>query len=123
MPSIDERIKAELERDEAQMDTALGDSKGLNDMVWDAFRAGPRRWLVVVASLTAVFSLVLIYLLVKFSYADTVADQIFWGVWSILAAIAVITFELWSWMQINRVSLRREIKQLELGVQRLLDEK
>jgi len=115
MASIDERIKAELERDSERLDKILADNSALNSMVWDAFKGGLRGWMWVVATTTTVLGILLIYLIYKFVGAETVMSQINWGVWSILTCIAVVGFELWSWMQINRVATRREIKKMELA--------
>jgi Na+/melibiose symporter-like transporter len=120
MPSIDERIKAELERDNMRLDEALTDNTGLNAMVWDAFRGGLRGWMWVVAITTGLLAVLLVYLLVQFAGSVTVAEQISWGVWSILTGVAVVGFELWCWMQINRVATRREIKQMELSLKQNL---
>ena len=121
MPSIDERIKAELEKDDKQLAESISDSKGLNAMVWDAYRSGPRGWLTIVGVLMAVFTGVLIYLLVKFTGSDDIADKLTYGLWAILSAIMVIGLELWSWMQVNRFSTMKEIKQMEFSIKRMLE--
>jgi hypothetical protein len=116
MPSIDERIREELEKDDSELASSIADSKGLNAMVWDAYRSGPRGWLTVMGVLMAAFTGVLIYLLVKFTGTDVVADKITYALWAILTAILVVGMELWSWMQVNRFSTMREIKQMEISI-------
>jgi len=122
MASIDERIKAELE----QGDNALGallanDNDDMQSMVMQAFSGGIKRWLWPMAVITLALFIALVFLLVKFTGAATVTDQILWGVWAILSGITVVCFELWAWMQINRISTRHEIKLLELAVRKLAE--
>lgn len=121
MTSIDERIKQELESEETALDMDFADSKGLNDMVWDAYRAGPKRWMTLVGVIMVLLTGVLIYLLYRFVQAEVVLDKVEWGVWSVIAIITIIALELWSWMQVNRVSTMREIKQMELSIRRCLE--
>jgi hypothetical protein len=116
MPSIDDRIKAELEKDDSLLKDTIGDSQGLNDMVWEAYKSGPRTWLTIMGVGMAVLTVVLIYLLVKFTGATDIADKLTYGLWAILSALLVIGMELWSWMQVNRFSTMREIKQMELAI-------
>mgnify|MGYP000462158838 CR=1 FL=1 len=123
MVSIDERIKAELERDSARLDEIFTDTGGLNTMVWDAFRGGLRGWMWAVATVTVLLFVLLAFLLYQFVMADTVIDKISWGVWSIVTLMSAMGFELWSWMQINRVATRREIKQMELALRKVADDK
>jgi len=121
MASIDERIKAELERDNEALDSVLDDTDHLDAMVMRAFSSGIKRWLWPIFIITGLLTAALIVLLVKFTGAATVPDQIYWGVWAILAGITVVCFELWAWMQINRIAIRREIKLLELAVRKLAE--
>lgn len=114
MVSIDERIKAELEKDDAEMRATTEDAKGLNDMVWDAYRSGPRKWLTLAGIAMFALTGVLIYLLVQFVGAETATGKLDWGVWSILTFMVIIGLELWSWMQVNRVATMREIRTMAL---------
>lgn len=121
MASIDERIKAELENSEGDFATEFTDTKGLNDMVWDAYKSGPRRWLTFTGVAMCLLSVVLVYLLVKFVGADVAVDKVYWGVWSVLTLMVILGLELWSWMQVNRFATMREIKQMEASIRQLLE--
>lgn len=55
----------------------------------------------------------------QFLVADSVDDRVFWGVLFVSALTAQIAMKLWSWMEINRNSVLREIKRVELAVARL----
>lgn len=121
MPSIDDRIKAELEKDDSLLADTISDSKGLNDMVWDAYRSGPKGWLTFMGISMVGLTGILIYLLVKFTGAADIDGKITYGLWAILTAMLLIGMELWSWMQVNRFATMREIKQMELGIRELLE--
>ncbi|NVJ96719.1 MAG: hypothetical protein HWE25_01130 [Alphaproteobacteria bacterium] len=118
MVSIDERIKAELEKDDGELAGQLSDTRGINDMVWDAYRTGPRRWLTLIGITMFALTGVLIYLIVKFVGAGDAHDAVFWGVWMVMTLMTILGMELWSWMQVNRVATMREIRMIALALKR-----
>jgi len=124
MVTIDERIRRELEQ---EIDT-LGEQENaegfvLPTLVSQAFK-GPLRNLIPVAIALAVsFGILFIWSIIEFVNASEVVSSIKWGVWAILSALGLVLVELFTWMQINRVSIRREIKKLEIYVRQSLDDK
>jgi len=123
MVSIDERIKRELEETNAELADVMDDKALMSDMVTDAFKGSVGRMMIVALSISILLTVVFVWSVVEFVTADTIQDSIFWAVWTILSAVVVMVFELWAWMQINRVSLRREIKQIELSLRHAIENK
>lgn len=123
MATIDERIKQELGQDNELMDDYLADKADFPDMVMDAFKGSLRKMMIFASVLATVFSGLLIWSIIEFVGAGTMTEQISWGVWTILSALGLVLVELFAWMQINRVSTRREIKLLEIQVRKAVMEK
>jgi len=116
MNSIDERIKRELEAESLDVDQIIGETGDVNQMFRDALRGSTGGTVKIVIGLATSFFLVAVYCVWEFLGAASVQDQVFWGVWSVLSGVTVISFELWAWMEINRASTMRGITRLELAI-------
>ncbi|MBL4787957.1 MAG: hypothetical protein JKY60_02525 [Kordiimonadaceae bacterium] len=121
MVTIDERIKEELERDSTQLDELLAETRPMNAMLADAYKGGLRRSMMAVSVITGALIVTVIFLIYKWTSATDLAAQLNSGIWLVLAMISLVGFELWAWMEIGRISTRRDIKQLELTIRRLAD--
>lgn len=121
MASIDERIRRELENETESLASETSDGAVLPTLVVQAFR-GPLRHLIPVALTLAITCAgLLVWSIVEFVAATEVIVALKWGVWAVLSALGLVLVELFTWMQINRVSTRHEIKLLEVSVRKLLD--
>jgi len=116
MNSIDERIKRELEAESLDVDKIIGETGGLNEMFSAALKGNTGGTVKFIIGLTTLFFLIAVYCIWEFLGAASVEDQIFWGVWSVLDGVTMLSFELWAWMEINRSSTMRAISRLELAI-------
>ena len=121
MTSIDERIKAELEGNSEALDSFLDEQADFGELAADAFKGGLRNTMIIALACVIILASAFIWSLVEFIAATDALGKITWGVWAVLSALGAAMIELWANMQINRVSLRKEIKRFELSVQRMLD--
>ncbi|WP_339862625.1 DUF6768 family protein [Paremcibacter congregatus] len=73
-----------------------------------------------------IFTGVTLWVVYKFFWAYLSAADIrtlvFWGVSAVLCGLVIVGTELWFWMEMNRNSLLREVKRLELQVSLLREE-
>ncbi len=121
MASIDERIRRELQEEIEVLASETSDGAVLPTLVSQAFK-GPLRKLIPIALTFAVtFAGLLVWSIVEFVIATELLVAFKWGVWAVLSALGLVLIELFTWMQINRVSTRREIKLLEVSVRKLLE--
>ena len=67
----------------------------------------------------AVMTVALIWCGYQFFMAESVDQRVFWGVWFVITINAQGMLKLWSWMEMNRNSVIREIKRLEIAVSKL----
>lgn len=123
MSDLDKLIKAELERDTASIDALLANEGGMPDMVAAAFKGSMRRWIWMTAVITLVATGFMFWCGYEFYHAATTDMRIFWGVWFIVTGMAQMALKQWQWMEMNRASLMREFKRLELAVAVLAEKK
>lgn len=116
MNSIDERIKRELQAESLDVDEIIGETGNLNEMFRAALKGSTGGYVKAIIGLTTLFFLIAVYCIWEFLGAASVENQIFWGVWSVLVGVTMLSFELWAWMEINRASTMQAISRLELVI-------
>jgi len=100
----------------------LAGEPSLPDMVTEIFRG--RMWWVgafMMANMVACTILAIICG-VQFFRTDVLPDMIRWGAGFFFCTNVVIGCKLWYWMQVERISMIREIKRVELMVAHLARE-
>ena len=117
--SIDERIREELEARDADVERLEADEKSLFAMMLRVFTGGLRRWAAFAMVLTLAFVGLTVWTGYGFFVAETADGRIFWGVLAVAAFHAVSMFKFWFFMEMNRNSMLREIKRIEIELVRL----
>lgn len=117
--NIDKRISEELENESSQIDEILNDKQTLSDLLLGSYRSGLGRWTVAVSIVTFVVSALMVWSGYRFFSADNQETVLFWGFCLLIALVCQIALKQWVWMEMNRSSLHREIKRLEIAVARL----
>lgn len=117
--NIDEKIKRELEQSQQEFDEVIQEQEGLMKMVFGSFHGGMKRWVFAVYFFTLVASGFMLWTGYRFFTALDMQGQIFWGVCLILSLFAQVALKQWIWMEMNRASIMREMKRLEVAVSRL----
>jgi len=120
MNDIDDKILAAIRTETGvQTEKSMDDySKELGPfrLVIESFK-GAFRWLAVLSIvLIFVFVGVGVYCAFNFSHATDLAIKFNWFGGTLLAFTIVTVLRLWFFMELNRLSIRREIKRLELQV-------
>lgn len=115
---IDKLIKDTLTQEEAKFYEGL-DEQGLFGMVKGLFK-GKLRW-VIVMMITVNFIIFgfLIYAIIQFFNATETFELIKWASASFVGLMMMSMLKLFSWMQMNKNALMREIKRLELLISSL----
>jgi len=118
MEDIDRLIKETLNEEEAKFYDDL-EEQNLLQMVFGIF-SGKNSWLVIVMSIVqVVFFGIFIYSAIQFFNVEATNDLIKWGVFGTLSLMASSMLKLFSWMQMDKKAIIREIKRLELQVSSL----
>lgn len=114
MNKLDDDIRKVLANNEASYD--LDREEGVFQQMAGIFR-GKMRWMAIVATIESIVFVVLIVLAaVEFTQADDTKGQIFYATAIVLMGMLLLLVKLWGWMQMNRYSIQREIKRLELRI-------
>lgn len=115
MEEIDELIKETLTKEEAEFYDSL-DEQNLFEMVGGLFKT-KNRWLIILMNVVQVISFGLfIYCLVQFFDTEKTNEIIKWGAGGFMFLLMSSYLKLFSWMQMNKNALLREMKRLELQV-------
>ncbi|UCC30794.1 MAG: hypothetical protein JSU86_00670 [Phycisphaerales bacterium] len=114
MSKLDDDIRKALANGEASYD--LDREEGLFRQ-WAGIYRGKMRWMAIIATIESVVFMVLIVLAaIEFFQADDTKWQIFYATGVLLLAGLLLLVKLWGWGQMNRYSIQREIKRLELRI-------
>ncbi|AIY64477.1 DUF6768 family protein [Pseudoalteromonas piratica] len=117
--NIDEKILKRLESDSAEIDRILAtENNGLGSLLKAGLKGAMRPWFILVNVLVLVNFVALIYLAYQF-FTQPVDAQIFWGVLALFSFQFHIAAKSWLYNEMNRSSLTREIKRLEVAITEL----
>ncbi len=110
---IDKLIKDTLTQEESKFYDDLNE-QGLFGMVRGLFK-GKLKWIIVMM-ITVNFIIfgIFIYSVFQFFEATNTVELIKWSVAGFMCMMMVSMLKLFSWMQMNKNALMREIKRLEL---------
>lgn len=115
---IDQLIKETLTQEEAKFYDSL-EEQNLLQMISGLF-LGKNSWIVIMMSIVqVVFFGFFIYCAIKFFKVEETNELIKWGVFGTISLIGSSMLKLFSWMQMDKKAIIREIKRLELQVSSL----
>lgn len=118
MEDIDKLIKETLTEEEVKFYDDL-EEQNIWQMVFGIFR-GKNSWIVYVMSIVQLaFFLLFVYCAVQFFKVEATNDLIQWGIFGALSLMVSSLLKLFSWMQMDKKAIIREIKRLELQVSSL----
>jgi hypothetical protein len=118
MKDLDSMIRETLQEDEARFLARL-EQPSLVDLVGETFRSRAR-WLTVISVVaTLAFVGVAGWALAGLLRAADPRAAMLWQTLLLFSLLAVGANKLWFWLELQRVTLGREIKRLELQVAHL----
>lgn len=112
---IDEIIKKALSQEEAQFYEDL-DEQNLPEQLLGLYK-GKLKWITLYATLMQLaLTGLAAYCAYQFFTVETVKEMVTWGVSGLFLALSVSMIKLFHWMQMNKNSIVREIKRIELQI-------
>ncbi|PHR72211.1 MAG: hypothetical protein COA67_05220 [Lutibacter sp.] len=115
---IDKLIKETLTEEEAKFYDEL-DEQNVFQMVLGIFK-GKNKWIMLMMNImTLIFFGLFIYCLVQFFNTDVTNELIKWSIGGLMFLLAVSMLKMFSWMQMDKNALLRELKRLELQISSL----
>ncbi len=118
MKDIDRLIKETLTEEEAKFYDEL-DEQNLLGMIGGIFNT-KHRWLIIIMNIVNIIAFgILIYSITQFLKTDDTNELIKWSVAGFICLNFMTMIKLFSWMQMDKNALLREIKRLELQISSL----
>lgn len=122
MTDLDTRIRAALNAEDAALLDKFAEPSMPRQII-DSFN-GRHRWLVVMVFLMIfVFLGLAVWSAVQFFQVDSLKATIGWAVGFILCMINIGLMKIWYWMELNKNTLTREMKRMELQLARLVGQR
>ncbi len=116
MTRFDDMIKDELEKEAKGIDELLAADGGLPDMVAASFKGSMRRWVWFTWVIMLAVTGLMFWCIYEFFMASELKDTVFWGICMLVTMLMQSMLKLWNLMEMNRASMMREVKRLELAV-------
>ena len=117
MTNLDEKIREALRAED--QDIFETGEPGMRELVAETFRGKLRLFTWMTMFMVLVFFVLQIVTAVLFFRAEVLEDKILWATAFLFCGMAVGMLKMWNWMQMDKISVLREIKRLELQVARL----
>ena len=114
MSDFDKDIRAALNAEERELYDKLDADMTLDGMMLAPFKTRLKRWTIFAFIQAFVFAMLGFWCGYEFFTASSIDDRVFWGVWTLLAALATSMLKIWFWMEMQRLSVVREIRRVEL---------
>ena len=117
MSNLDEMIRDALKAEDR--DIFETGEPGMRELMAETFRGKLRLFTFLTWFMVLVFFVLQVVSAVFFFQSDNTDNKLMWATAFLFFGIGVAMLKMWNWMQMDKVSLLREIKRLELQVARL----
>lgn len=115
MEKIDGIIKEALTQEEAKFYNEL-DEQNLFQMLGGLF-SGKLKWLILLINIIIlIFFVVFVYCVVQFFNVNETDDLIKWTVYGSYSMFIVASLKMFLFMQMDKNSIKRELKRIELQI-------
>ena len=112
---IDELIKEALTEEESKFYDNL-DEQNVFQMLGGLFY-GKNKWIILLMNFVMLIVLgLLIYCIVQFFNTDSTNELIKWSLAIVVGLLMISMLKMFLWMQMDKNSIKREMKRLELQV-------
>jgi phosphoglycerol transferase MdoB-like AlkP superfamily enzyme len=116
MSAIDDKILETLNSEDRKILDSYGKELGLFDLISESFRGKLKALVIAVFLLVLIFAVILIYCAFNFFEVEDLALKLNWLAVGLTALIVIGLLRLWYFMELNRQSVIREVKRLELQI-------
>lgn len=115
---IDQLIKEALTQEEIKFYDKL-DEQNVFQMLGGLFK-GKNRWIMVLFNIVMLIAFILlIYCVIQFFNTDVTNELIKWSVAGVICILMISMLKIFLWLQMDKNSIKRELKRLELQVSNL----
>lgn len=116
MTNIDDEIRAVLSSEEmAELETLTGE-QGMFDMIGESFRSKMRYWIAILWVYSFAAWVGAVWAGYRFYQATEPKEMAIWGGLCVVLVIFVALGKMWYWMDLNKNTVVRELKRVELQI-------
>jgi len=116
MNNIDDKILEALNSEDKEVMGIYGKELGFFGLIAESFRGPLKSIVIMVFILILIFAVMFVYCTINFFPAEDIAMKLNWLAGGLTALIVVGLMRLWYFMELNRLSVVREVKRLELQI-------
>jgi hypothetical protein len=116
MSDTDKKILEALSSEDQEAMDCRGEELGLFGLIAESFRGKFRAVVITVFIFVLVFAVILLYSSINFFSADDISIKLNWFAVGLASLIVIGLLRLWYFMELNRISILREVKRLELQI-------
>ncbi len=116
--NIDVLIRDALGQEDAELFEQLGEQSLLQKQM-EVFRSQSAWMTIGILVVGIAFMALSVYSAIRFYSAPELREMIIWVAVFFFSMSAVMALKLWDWMEIERATVTREIKRLELRIAQL----
>ncbi len=114
---IDKKIREQLAQEKALLSQQKSPDASLFAMLGDAYKGRLGGWMVLMSIIALLLSGLMLWSGYQFFFVvESVQELIRWGVTLLLSSMMQIAIKMWTFNEVNRNALQREIKKLELAI-------
>lgn len=116
MKDFDQKIQQALEVDEKEIIAQFEQEPAIHEMLAEMYR-GKNRWLsILVSFLIFIFFIFSIYCAIQFFQGSSNQEWIGWATGFLFSQLVISMLKIWYMMEMQRHSIAREVKRLELQI-------
>jgi fucose 4-O-acetylase-like acetyltransferase len=116
MNDIDEKTLEALNNEDKKVMDSFGEEPGLFDLIAESFRGKMKAVVIPCFVFMLAFAVLLVYSAIHFFSVEDIGTRLHWLAIGFTALIVFGLLRLWYWMELNRLSVIREVKRLELQI-------
>lgn len=118
--NIDDKIREQLERENALLKSQIQQDPSLFAMLANAYKGRLGGWMILMSLVGLILTALMLWCGYEFFFVESSIDaKLRWGVGLLLSAMLQIAIKMWTFNEMNRSATQRELKKLELAVERL----
>jgi hypothetical protein len=119
MTDLNDRIREALRADDEEALASLAEEPDLFEQVLQTFRGRGRALVFLSITFGVVLMALSVLCIVQFFRAQDVQPMLAWAVGFLVCFGGILGMKVWYWMELQKNTITREIKRLELQVARL----
>lgn len=123
MSNFDNELRNALAAEGEGMAYDLEKEEGLREMIARSFQ-GKTRWMTLLVWFESLlFTGLAVFAAIRFFQVEGLKDSIFYAALFLTLMLIIVLAKVWYWMLMNRNSIQRDIKRLELRILELNPDK